>query len=85
MRELSEFEAVKFQGFPNGFTFGNQRRSLTLKQIGNAVHPGTARLVFQALIERAKELGLDWAEDFIAPSKKIKNFPSNLTQLYRNT
>jgi DNA (cytosine-5)-methyltransferase 1 len=81
MRELSEFEAVRIQGFPTGFKFGDQRRSLTLKQIGNAVHPGSATLVFQALIERAKELGLDWAEDFITPNKKVKSFPSNLTKL----
>jgi len=83
-RELSEYEASRIQGFPNGFTFGEQRRALTLKQIGNAVHPGSATLVFHALVERAKELDLTWAHDLISPSKKVPNYPSNLTKLDSN-
>jgi DNA (cytosine-5)-methyltransferase 1 len=84
LRELSEFEAARIQGFPSSFSFGEQRRALTLKQIGNAVHPGSATLVFYALVERAKSLGLEWAQDFIVPSKKVKIYPENLTRLYRN-
>jgi DNA (cytosine-5)-methyltransferase 1 len=83
-RELSEYEASRIQGFPKGFTFGEQRRALTLKQIGNAVHPGSATLIFHALVERAKELDLAWAHDLISPSKKVPNYPSNLTKLEAN-
>ena len=85
MRELSEFEAARIQGFPESFTFGEQRRALTLKQIGNAVHPGSANLVFQSLVERAKELGLDWADDFISNGKKVKKLPKRLTKLHSNS
>ena len=84
MRELSEYEASRIQGFPSDFSFGDQRRGLSLKQIGNAVHPGSATLVFHALVERAKELGLDWAEDMVSPSRKAPSFPLNLTSLYGN-
>ena len=85
MRELSEFEAARIQGFPESLTFGEQRRALTLKQIGNAVHPGSANLVFQSLVERAKELGLDWADDFISNGKKVKKLPKRLTKLHSNS
>lgn len=81
MRELSEYEAARIQGFPRNFSFGEQRRALTMKQIGNAVHPGSASLVFQALVERAKELEVDWAQDLITPGKKVKNFPSYLRKV----
>ena len=84
MRELSEYEASRIQGFPSDFSFGDQRRGLSLKQIGNAVHPGSATLVFHALVERAKELGLEWSEDMVSPSRKIPSFPPNLTTLYGN-
>ncbi len=84
MRELSEYEASRIQGFPRDFSFGNQRRALSLKQIGNAVHPGSAALVFHALVERAKELNLDWAEEIISPVKKLPKFPKDLTSLYES-
>lgn len=82
MRELSEHEASRIQGFPNDFTFGVQRRALSLKQIGNAVHPGSAALVFHALVERAKELDLDWAEDMVSPRGKTPSYPDDLTNLF---
>jgi DNA (cytosine-5)-methyltransferase 1 len=71
LRELSEYEAIRIQGFPNSFTFKDQRRALSLKQTGNAVHPGSASLVFYALIERAKQLNLPWAKAIIAPKARI--------------
>ena len=84
MRELSEYEACRIQGFPNDFTFGSQRRGLSLKQVGNAVHPGSAALVFHALVERAKELDLDWAEDFVRPTAKAPIYPDDLTNLFES-
>jgi DNA (cytosine-5)-methyltransferase 1 len=81
LRELSEYEASRIQGFPKHFSFYDQRRALSLKQIGNAVHPGSARLVFQALIERASQLGLPWADELIAPYGKITPFPTELTSI----
>jgi len=71
LRELSESEAIRIQGFPRSFTFGNQRRALSLKQTGNAVHPGSASIVFYALIERAKELNLPWARTIITPKSRL--------------
>ena len=71
LRELSESEAIRIQGFPRSFTFENQRRALSLKQTGNAVHPGSASLVFYALIERAKQLNLPWAKTIIIPKSRL--------------
>lgn len=82
MRELSEYEASRIQGFPSDFTFGGQRRALSLKQIGNAVHPGSAAMVFHALVERAKDLELKWAEDMLAPKGKLPSYPDDLTNLF---
>jgi len=64
LRELSEFEAASLQGFPKSFDFDSQRRNLSLKQIGNAVHSGVAAVVFRSMIERAKDLEPTWAKDF---------------------
>lgn len=71
LRELSEVEASRIQGFPENFSFFDQRRSISLKQIGNAVHPGSAALVYQALVQRANEFGLPWAQQLISKSLKI--------------
>ena len=38
--------------------------SLSLKQVGNAVHSGVATLVFKALISRAVDLEVSWIEEF---------------------
>lgn len=64
LRELSEYEAARLQGFPREFDFDSQRRSLSLKQIGNAVHAGVASIVFKSMIERANHLGVSWAGEF---------------------
>jgi DNA (cytosine-5)-methyltransferase 1 len=64
MRELSEFEAAALQGFPLDFDFNSQRRALSLKQIGNAVHAGMAAIVFKSMVERAHSLDISWAQDF---------------------
>jgi hypothetical protein len=50
--------------------------------VGNAVHPGSAALVFHALVERAKELELEWAEDLVSPTAKAPIFPDDLTNLF---
>jgi hypothetical protein len=63
-------EAAQLQGFPPNFTFEGQRNSLSFKQIGNAVHPGSARLVFNAIIQRAEMLKMSWASDFLITSQK---------------
>ena len=70
-RAISEYEASRLQGFPEDFDFNGQKRSESYKQIGNAVHPGSARLVFNALVHRAKSLDLPWAERLV--SAKTKN------------
>ena len=60
-RSLSVSEAKALQGFSKSFKFGDQRDSLSFKQIGNAVHVGVASNVFQALIKRARQLEQPWA------------------------
>ena len=60
-RTLTINEAKLLQGFPNDFNFGMQKESLSFKQIGNAVHPGVAGVVFQALVKRAIKIGQPWA------------------------
>lgn len=60
-RTLTINEAKILQGFPNDFNFGMQKESLSFKQIGNAVHPGVAGVVFQALVKRAIKIGQTWA------------------------
>jgi DNA (cytosine-5)-methyltransferase 1 len=77
-RELSEREAILIQGFPKKFNFENQRRALSLKQTGNAVHPGSAALVFCALIERALALKLPWAKSISTGAQEILNRLSSL-------
>jgi len=77
LRELSENEASRIQGFPSTFSFHGQRRALSLKQVGNAVHPGSAALVFHALIERARALHLPWAEEMIDVETKVSIFDEN--------
>jgi len=77
LRELSENEASRIQGFPRSFTFQNQKRSLSLKQVGNAVHPGSAALVFHALIHRARELNLPWADEMLEVETRASIFAHN--------
>lgn len=67
-RSIGIAEAKVLQGFPKSFNFGDQRDSLSFKQIGNAVHVGVASLVFQSLIKRARQLDQPWASQV-----KIKN------------
>lgn len=78
LREISEYEAGRLQGFPKGFEFNGQRRNISMKQIGNAVHAPSARLVFRALVTRAEELGLPWAADFITTNKRLPRLPEGL-------
>ena len=60
-RTLNVSEAKALQGFSKSFKFGDQRDSLSFKQLGNAVHVGVASTVFQALIKRARQLEQPWA------------------------
>jgi len=76
-REISVKEASLLQGFDKSFSFYGQRDSLSLKQIGNAVHPGSAQTVFRALINRAKYLKLNWASEMINKNANISNLPSD--------
>ena len=81
-REVTVKEASLLQGFNRNFSFYDQRDSLSLKQIGNAVHPASARLVFHALINRAEALKLPWASDLIELKKKNAILPKNFFSTY---
>jgi DNA (cytosine-5)-methyltransferase 1 len=81
-REITVKEASLLQGFNKEFSFYDQRDSLSLKQIGNAVHPASARLLFHALINRAEILKLPWANGLVEPKKKIPIFPKNFFATY---
>jgi DNA (cytosine-5)-methyltransferase 1 len=81
-REITVKEASLLQGFNKNFSFYGQRDSLSLKQIGNAVHPASARLLFHALINRAETLKLPWANGLIEPKKKNPILPKNFFASY---
>ena len=81
-REITVKEACLLQGFNRDFDFYDQRDSLSLKQIGNAVHPASARLVFHALINRAETLKLPWAKTLLGPIKKSSILPKNFFASY---
>ena len=81
-REITVKEASLLQGFNRNFSFYDQRDSLSLKQIGNAVHPASARLVFHALINRAETLKLPWASELIESKKKNTILPKNFFATY---
>ncbi len=55
-RAITPSEASVLQGFPPDFDFGDQKLSQTMKQIGNAVHPGVVTIVFEALKARSETL-----------------------------
>lgn len=57
-RALTVREAAVLQGFPTDFDFGTQPLSLTMKQIGNAVHPGVVGHVFTNVRMQAESLGI---------------------------
>jgi len=81
-REITVKEASLLQGFNKNFSFYDQRDSLSLKQIGNAVHPASARLLFHALINRAETLKLPWANGLIEHKKKSPILPKNFFASY---
>ena len=81
-REVTVKEACLLQGFNRDFSFYDQRDSLSLKQIGNSVHPASARLVFHALINRAETLKLPWANTLLGPVKKSSILPKNFFASY---
>jgi DNA (cytosine-5)-methyltransferase 1 len=81
-REITVKEASLLQGFDENFSFYGQRDSLSLKQIGNAVHPASARLLFHALVNRAETLNLSWANGLIEPKKNSLNLPKNFFASY---
>jgi DNA (cytosine-5)-methyltransferase 1 len=58
-RALTASEAASLQGFPSSFNFGDQPLGATMKQIGNAVHPGVVGVVFDSALIQAKSLGIE--------------------------
>lgn len=81
-REITVREATLLQGFNKNFNFYDQRDSLSLKQIGNAVHPASARLVFNALIKRARSLKMPWVVGFDNLENEASKYPKNFFSSY---
>lgn len=52
LRRLTVREAARLQGFPDGFRLDDQRPALAYKQLGNAVHVGSAFHVFREHVRR---------------------------------
>jgi DNA (cytosine-5)-methyltransferase 1 len=50
-RRLTPLEAARLQGFPAGFSFGDQVDALSYKQMGNAINVGAAIYVFRRFVE----------------------------------
>lgn len=74
-RSLGVAEAKVLQGFGKTFNFGDQRDSLSFKQIGNAVHVGVASIVFQALLKRARQLEQPWACEVEIQKSQLSHLP----------
>ena len=62
-RRISVREALDLQGFPKNFDFGNQAPSKSYKQVGNAIHVGSAIQAIRMQISRDKDL--------IAPNSRL--------------
>jgi DNA (cytosine-5)-methyltransferase 1 len=54
-RRMAPREAARLQGFPDWFTFGDQKDQLTYKQLGNAINVGAAYHVVRAHVLRDAE------------------------------
>jgi DNA (cytosine-5)-methyltransferase 1 len=74
-RSLGVAEAKVLQGFSKAFNFGDQRDSLSFKQIGNAVHVGVASIIFQALLKRARQLEQPWASEVDIQKSQLSHLP----------
>jgi DNA (cytosine-5)-methyltransferase 1 len=55
-RRLSTREAARLQGLPDWFDFGEQRSSLTYKQLGNGVSVGAVWYVIKSHADRDEEI-----------------------------
>jgi DNA (cytosine-5)-methyltransferase 1 len=55
-RRISIREAARLQGFPEWFSFGDQRDVASYKQLGNAVNVGVVYNAMRALVERDRSL-----------------------------
>lgn len=55
MRRMTIREAARLQGFPESFGFGQQRAGLSYKQLGNAIHVGSAFHVLREHVRRDAE------------------------------
>jgi DNA (cytosine-5)-methyltransferase 1 len=55
-RRLSPREAARLQGFPDWFEFGEQKSSITYRQLGNAVSISAAWYVFKRHVIRDEEI-----------------------------
>jgi DNA (cytosine-5)-methyltransferase 1 len=55
-RKISVNEGAYLQGFPPDFDFGIQPASQSFKQLGNAVHVGSAIQLFRLLLDRDRDL-----------------------------
>ena len=55
-RRLSPREAARLQGFPEGFTFGDQPASATYRQLGNGVNVGVVWHVLREHVRRDEDI-----------------------------
>lgn len=55
-RRLSTREAARLQGLPDWFDFGDQRNSITYRQLGNGVNVGVVWHVLRKHVQRDEEL-----------------------------
>ena len=87
-RRLAPHEVARLQGLPDEFTFGNQKSSLTLKQLGNGVNIGAVWHVLKAHVERDETI-LQQDETGRKILKAVQNAPNSpddvLPELLRRT
>lgn len=76
MRRLTPREAARLQGFPDWFDFGTQPDIKSYKQMGNAIHLGSAYFAFRRhILANASDIEAAGAAHLVASVKASPNIP----------
>lgn len=77
-RRLSTREAARLQGLPDWFDFGDQRKSITYRQLGNGVNVGVVWHVLREHVRRDEEILKRAAPDLVSAVLEAPMSPDNV-------
>lgn len=77
-RRLSPREAARLQGLPDWFDFGDQRNSITYRQLGNGVNVGVVWHVLRKHVERDEEILKRSAPDLVTATLQAPMSPDEV-------